>query len=73
MKDQARFWDRMAGRYSRQPIADEAAYREKLSSTRHYFEPGCRVPEFGCGTGSTATGLVLSPPRRRWRRPLPPR
>ena len=54
MKDQTKFWDRIAERYSRQPIADEAAYREKLSRTRQYFAPGCRVLEFGCGTGSTA-------------------
>ena len=54
MKDQAKFWDWMAARYARQPIADEEAYREKLSRTRHYFTPGCRVLEFGCGTGSTA-------------------
>lgn len=54
MKAQAKFWDWMAERYARQPIADEAAYREKLSRTREYFGPECRVLEFGCGTGSTA-------------------
>jgi ubiquinone/menaquinone biosynthesis C-methylase UbiE len=54
MKEQAKFWDWMAERYARQPIADEAAYREKLSRTRQYFGPQCRVLEFGCGTGSTA-------------------
>ena len=54
LKDQAKFWDWMAERYARQPIADEAAYQEKLSRTRQYFSPECRVLEFGCGTGSTA-------------------
>lgn len=44
----------MAERYARQPIADEASYQEKLSHTRAYFGQGCRVLEFGCGTGSTA-------------------
>lgn len=54
MKEQAKFWDWMAERYARQPIADESAYGEKLSRTRQYLGPECRVLEFGCGTGSTA-------------------
>lgn len=54
MKEHAKFWDWMAERYARTPIADEAAYQEKLSRTRQYFGPDCRVLEFGCGTGSTA-------------------
>jgi 2-polyprenyl-3-methyl-5-hydroxy-6-metoxy-1,4-benzoquinol methylase len=54
MKEQAKFWDWTAERYARQPITDEAAYREKLSRTRQYLGPQCRVLEFGCGTGSTA-------------------
>lgn len=54
MSKQARFWDWIAQRYARQPVADEAAYQEKLLGTREYFSPGCRVLEFGCGTGSTA-------------------
>jgi len=48
------FWDRIAKRYSNQPIADEAAYQKKLKITREYFQPGMEVLEFGCGTGSTA-------------------
>lgn len=44
----------MAERYSRQPVADEAVYQEKLSRTRQFFDEGSRVLEFGCGTGSTA-------------------
>ena len=55
MKDKsARFWDRIAERYSRDPIADEAAYRKKLEVTRGYFRPDMDVLEIGCGTGSTA-------------------
>lgn len=49
-----KFWDRIAQRYSRQPIADEAAYRKKLQKTREYFGPDMEVLEFGCGTGTTA-------------------
>lgn len=49
-----RFWNGTAGKYSRQPIADEAAYRHKLEKTREFLTPQSNVLEFGCGTGSTA-------------------
>ena len=49
-----KFWDKIAERYSKQPIADEAAYQKKLQVTREYFRPDMEVLEFGCGTGSTA-------------------
>jgi ubiquinone/menaquinone biosynthesis C-methylase UbiE len=54
MDKSTRFWDRIARRYSRQPIADEAAYQKKLEVTRQYFRPETEVLEIGCGTGSTA-------------------
>lgn len=54
MTSQDRFWDRMAAHYSRQPIADEAAYQEKLRITRGYLRPDMDLLEFGCGTGGTA-------------------
>jgi len=55
MMDQStKFWDKIAGRYSKRPIADEAAYQKKLQVTREYFQPDMEVLEFGCGTGSTA-------------------
>lgn len=50
----AKFWDRVAERYSRSPVADEAAYEKKLQVTREYFRPDMQVLEIGCGTGSTA-------------------
>lgn len=50
----ANFWDRIAERYSKDPIADEAAYRKKLEVTRGYLRPDMEVLEIGCGTGSTA-------------------
>ena len=49
----------MAKRYSKQPIADEEAYQEKLEVTRGYFKPDMEVMEFGSGTGSTA--IIHSP------------
>ena len=54
MDQSARFWDKIAKRYSERPIADEAAYQKKLQVTREYFRPDMKVLEFGCGTGSTA-------------------
>ncbi len=49
-----KFWDRLAERYSKRPIADEAAYQKKLQITREHFRPDSEVLEIGCGTGSTA-------------------
>lgn len=50
----AKFWDRIAERYSKQTIADEAAYQKKLKITQGYLRPDMEVLEIGCGTGSTA-------------------
>jgi ubiquinone/menaquinone biosynthesis C-methylase UbiE len=49
-----RFWNRMADRYARQPIADPDAYERKLGLTARFLRPDMRVVEFGCGTGGTA-------------------
>jgi len=54
MKYSAKFWDRVAQRYSKRPIANEADYQKKLQLTRDYLRPGMEVLELGCGTGSTA-------------------
>ena len=54
MNPSAKFWDKIANRYSKRPVADEASYQEKLRVTRTYFRPDVEVLEFGCGTGSTA-------------------
>jgi ubiquinone/menaquinone biosynthesis C-methylase UbiE len=55
MMDQStKFWNKIATHYSKQPIADEAAYQKKLQVTRDYFQPDMEVLEIGCGTGSTA-------------------
>ena len=54
MNQSSKFWDKIAERYSRRPVADEAAYQKKLQVTREYFRPDMEILEFGCGTGSTA-------------------
>lgn len=53
------YWDQIAERYARQPIAHEADYQKKLAITQGYLKPDMRVLEFGCGTGSTA--LIHAP------------
>ena len=54
MSPSPKFWDKIAEKYSRQPVADEAVYEEKLRITRAYFRPDMELVELGCGTGSTA-------------------
>ncbi|MEQ8231992.1 MAG: class I SAM-dependent methyltransferase [Gammaproteobacteria bacterium] len=50
----AEFWDRVATKYSQQPIADTESYARKLAATQALMRPDMTVLEFGCGTGSTA-------------------
>ncbi len=54
MPRSTKFWDQIADKYSKMPIADEASYQKKLTVTRSYFRPDMEVLEIGCGTGSTA-------------------
>lgn len=54
MNRSTKFWDKIADKYSKQPIVDEAAYQKKLQVTQDYFHPAMEVLELGCGTGSTA-------------------
>ena len=54
MDRSTKFWDRIAERYSKRPVPDEAVYQKKLEVTRGYLHPDMEVMEFGCGTGSTA-------------------
>ncbi len=54
MDENARFWNRIAKKYSKRPVGDEAAYERKLEITRSFLTPETEVFEFGCGTGTTA-------------------
>ncbi|MDX8348186.1 class I SAM-dependent methyltransferase [Cognatiyoonia sp. IB215446] len=54
----AAFWDRMAPKYAKDPISDQAAYETTLGRMRHYLQPDHHVVELGCGTGSTALALA---------------
>lgn len=53
-RSSAKFWDRIANKYAKTPISDQAAYEKKLQLTREFFTQESKVLEFGCGTGSTA-------------------
>ena len=54
MVQASQFWNKIADKYSKQPIADEVAYQKKLAVTRDYFRTEMEVLEIGCGTGGTA-------------------
>ncbi len=54
MRNTNSFWDRIAEGYAKKPVANQAAYEEKLRITRSHFRPDMELLEFGCGTGTTA-------------------
>lgn len=70
-RSDARFWDRLARKYARSPIEDQAGYERSLERTREFLTRDDDVLEIGCGTGSTAlrhaphvrhiTGTDISP------------
>ncbi len=55
MTTSTKFGDKIAEKYSKQPIADEAAYQKNLAVTRDYFRPGMEVLKISCGKGSSWT------------------
>lgn len=59
-QDSPRFWDRIARKYAKDPIADMAGYERTLEETRRYLKPDDAAFEFGCGTGTTALKLAPS-------------
>lgn len=60
--DKARFWNRIARKYARDPIADMAGYDATLRRVLGLLSPEHAVLEIGCGTGTTA--LRLAPATR---------
>lgn len=59
----ARFWDKIARQYAKDPIADQAGYERTLQCVQALLSPDHEVLEIGCGTGTTA--LRLAPGTRR--------
>lgn len=56
--DDARFWDRTARKYAREPIRDKAGYSRTLERTQELLDASHSVVEIGCGTGTTALKLA---------------
>lgn len=54
MTDAAKFWTKIAPKYARDKIKNQAAYQAKLDITQSFFTPDTRLFEYGCGTGTTA-------------------
>ena len=57
MADFGKFWDRLAERYSKRPVPDEEACREKLKITQGHLNRGMEIIESGTGT----TALIHPP------------
>jgi len=53
-----RFWNKLAARYSKQPIANLPAYHAKLEATKARLNPDDVILDIGCGTGSLALELA---------------
>lgn len=53
-----RFWDKIAAKYSRQPVADPNAFERKIAIMRSLLSPTDRILDLGCGTGSLVLRLA---------------
>lgn len=58
--NKARFWNRIARKYARDPIADMAGYDATLQRVLGLLSLEHSVLEIGCGTGTTALRLANS-------------
>ena len=60
MTANAKFWNGIAEKYARQPVADPDAFDAKIAITKSHMEPTDVVLDIGCGTGSLALRLAGS-------------
>lgn len=60
MTAEAAFWNDLAERYARQPVANPGAFERKIELTRARMKPTDTVLDVGCGTGSLALRLAPS-------------
>ncbi|MBC8067611.1 MAG: class I SAM-dependent methyltransferase [Deltaproteobacteria bacterium] len=59
----ATFWNRLAEKYSRQPVANPDAFERKIAVTQALLTAQAAVLDIGCGTGSLALRLAPSAAR----------
>jgi arsenite methyltransferase len=52
------FWNNLAEKYARQPVANPAAFERKIAVTKSLMKPSDVVLDVGCGTGSLALRLA---------------
>jgi len=60
MSTDIKFWNKIAEKYAKSPIADMDAYNYTLERTRSYLKETDAVLELGAGTGSTSLLLAES-------------
>ncbi len=60
MDKSAKFWDKIARKYSKSDVKDKEGYQKTLDDTRKYLRKDATVLEVGCGTGTTALKLAGS-------------
>jgi arsenite methyltransferase len=56
----ATFWNQLAEKYSRQPLANPEAFERKIEITKSRMRPEHVILDIGCGTGSLAIRLAPS-------------
>ncbi|MCA9395897.1 MAG: class I SAM-dependent methyltransferase [Candidatus Omnitrophica bacterium] len=57
MENTAKFWNKIAEKYSKKPIDDKDGYDKTIRVTRTLLRSSQRVLEIGCGTGTRALEL----------------
>ena len=60
MNADAAFWNKLAEKYSRQPVANPDAFERKIEITKSRMRPDHVILDIGCGTGSLALRLAPS-------------